>query len=1561
MVASLLFKVPNVAGIEDLFDVSDLKQGGSKLERLEAAKRQLVHAKDHFQSLVQFEHQSPQQATIQQQENARQSDCTKLTCDAIRSSYEVVDSGVYVVGGFCRLDGAQGPLADAIRFWQEDVVPIVDRALQLGLPTISTSTSFDSCFSPALVGDLIEVTVNSTFNPCHNFDKAQQILKFFRRVDNAVTLATRLPYIKFVARPLKIGNDRVLDFLEDWVQRFDRKCSAMNGTLRAYALKLFRALEAAREALEAVAATASVAMDVACTMVQIEQSLLFNQPPSNRRTYRAKRALESLMLEHPWSNGTDFNRRLNFDIAKFDTSILEDTIPLLEDVGNTLNAFAACANAVIQEIRDVLSVFNSFLQSSAFDSFLHTVALLEPIMLPIFEITDKLSFLQCPKELGIICDLDELVASSIQKILQAIGIPIDEMERAVHDLVDNVFGPLISLDMPDSYFPDLSGLDGIDVSELLIAPLGEKLSALQNLLTDVDLLGGAFGSTGVPDLTVPEVGDVEFLFQTGSLTSISFSCPAGEFPMVLAASANNPCGFSDFSGVAEVPCGIDDSSCDLDLVRFGGLPACPINPDNIFLDLQALNPSGSRALYLCLTKQQFLNFDSLPALVRDDAITNPPNAVFSIPFDTTSDNVRRRIFNTVSDGGNLDIRTLFKNSFDYTSTMACPGSGVEVLPVAIEWSHDMTRTDGTYFDYRYGGLNLEMKGSYICKVPLRDIAAPDDAFNIDFHVAYQQFSGPRNTDSKSAEYQCGTETDGMWAGQPIFCTNYLDVELEQDIRSLSMTCETDEVIQIMQVLSRYSGIRDKERGNFATESFVDETYRFTELCRNSDSCVFNGNSELKQKVCKDNLGANCGDYYNGAPPQTIRGTHSRVYRTTYECLSTCHAGFIQLPNENGTCTPCGIGRYRASGEEFCSFCEPGTFSNNQTTSSCESCPLGTYSDIPGSVGCTSCPAGSVTASDGAESIEKCVACPVDTYSDGSVCIQCGAGLTSNGNTTECFDVPAGNFNDGSGTRPCPPGYFSETLGATSCNACYAGSYARGYGSTDCRLCAPTTYSNSGGSQECRACPAKSASVEFGADKVEACLEIPPTVQYSSSVYDGVSCAELLVLDLATSDKSQTEINAIRAIRLSQVGDGICNVGPWNTEQCGWDGGDCCGPSCVVPALSEVAEDKLVSDLACGPTTFACLDPEYAGINCGPETFPCDSECRNEAPIDICRDLDLTSLASKHQGDGVCDQCLNIEEFDFDGGDCCVHTCLSQYNPVFANSCANSCFCKVQQVDFSPPEILFDNALFPDAVSTMQVYNVRQAPSAKALDLGAEVPVDFREERINGRCINEYDLVREWNAYDSSNNRGQIKSLIHVKDTTPPVVTPSTSRTVCTTWRAETDESQKGRFPMPITLDVCGDAPEAYCKTSSAAVFKKCNIGNCALNAEGHLILSNPNENGQGGSPSMDGCGFLQTIYRSALSLFTSTPPRQARNDIYSYEIEMETKDDCGNAVAFVDRMIVRASLRDLNEVIDTFEDCDVHCSYNDWDEDPSFPQPFLSCYCDDNLDKFCDWEELWRP
>ena len=46
-----------------------------------------------------------------------------------------------------------------------------------------------------------------------------------------------------------------------------------------------------------------------------------------------------------------------------------------------------------------------------------------------------------------------------------------------------------------------------------------------------------------------------------------------------------------------------------------------------------------------------------------------------------------------------------------------------------------------------------------------------------------------------------------------------------------------------------------------------------------------------------------------------------------------------------------------------------------------------------------------------------------------------------------------------------------------------------------------------------------------------------------------------------------------------VGDGFCDPLPYNSEECGWDGGDCCSETCT---------DGIKS--ACGVVGYTCLDP-----------------------------------------------------------------------------------------------------------------------------------------------------------------------------------------------------------------------------------------------------------------------------------------------------------------------------------------------------------------------------------
>ena len=76
-----------------------------------------------------------------------------------------------------------------------------------------------------------------------------------------------------------------------------------------------------------------------------------------------------------------------------------------------------------------------------------------------------------------------------------------------------------------------------------------------------------------------------------------------------------------------------------------------------------------------------------------------------------------------------------------------------------------------------------------------------------------------------------------------------------------------------------------------------------------------------------------------------------------------------------------------------------------------------------------------------------------------------------------------------------------------------------------------------------------------------------------------------------------------------VGDGSCDDGV-NIPECNYDNGDCCLPNPLT--------------MYC--TLCLCKSYDYHG--------------------EICRN-DITQI-----GDGLCDDATNVQECDFDGGDCC---------------------------------------------------------------------------------------------------------------------------------------------------------------------------------------------------------------------------------------------------------------------------------------------------------------------
>lgn len=94
---------------------------------------------------------------------------------------------------------------------------------------------------------------------------------------------------------------------------------------------------------------------------------------------------------------------------------------------------------------------------------------------------------------------------------------------------------------------------------------------------------------------------------------------------------------------------------------------------------------------------------------------------------------------------------------------------------------------------------------------------------------------------------------------------------------------------------------------------------------------------------------------------------------TTTCES-CPPGFTSSPTVNGTCVRCSPGSFSAktaTGNQVCSLCQAGRYSN-YPTDSCSVCEGGKYAPTPGMTACLNCQKSFVTPSN---SSDRCIQCP----------------------------------------------------------------------------------------------------------------------------------------------------------------------------------------------------------------------------------------------------------------------------------------------------------------------------------------------------------------------------------------------------------------------------------------------------------------------------------------------------------------------------------------------------------------------------------------------------------
>ena len=826
--------------------------------------------------------------------------------------------------------------------------------------------------------------------------------------------------------------------------------------------------------------------------------------------------------------------------------------------------------------------------------------------------------------------------TAVEGILRAAGIDINKI---ISDIVEAILEKIGIPDADDllAVLPELDFLGEIDLGAELFDELKETVAPIFEEVTE-DPLEEAFDSSGEVYVEFDGV-PLEFRRAKGTPESIQLNCPSDGnelIPLTLVATVTNACGRQDLSGQIEVPCQkTSDGTCDVDLRPFLS-SRCQKDAKRGFQGY-GFRPGSldeSSILYVCIRPEDLGTIQAMPT----------PNQL-KITGSTTRS---QKDFVCAEGARVLPLGyTLQKRS----SSSGCLSSDIVVGPdrlsqaFASDCSFDdsscssfrATREQCAMFDFHRKTRRLKVSrcktdsrsdfysvgaAQFLCLQPFRDfIEDPSTGLDVNFHMVTQ----PRTL--KSYDTCTCRKVRNLDCTGAFQSTRILDYEIPQDLQELRMVCPSDAEIRVLEVLQLTI-----EGSTFSVTDQTNVTESYQELCDG-------------KRIC----------------PKKERPTRGfQLYRSTHECV--CSPGFVRDPGATAGCLPCDAGTFREDGMDTCEYCEAGTFSE-EGSAECSPCEAGFFADLEGTAECAACPAGTFGTAEGSASIDDCTVCPANTFSGegSSDCEECEPGHVADEGSEECIAAQPGQFVSSDGVlEDCPPGSFSAEEAATSCELCPEGSYSRIPGSVVCIDCPWGTFGDSKGSISCEICPENTYHTEIGATSEVTCVVVNE-IDYTSPEFSALTCEQLLALASGTEEPDSLEI------LMNQVGNGICNRGPWNTPNCAYDGGDCCRETCQL--LTQYTDSQYEPELGCTWSTYECIDPSES-----------DEFTRVFDPRVVGRwwsDEEEVCPATEGQttgvvGDGVCDPVLNTKEFGFDGGDCCVETCIP--NPALPESCMFDCYC-----------------------------------------------------------------------------------------------------------------------------------------------------------------------------------------------------------------------------------------------------------------------------------------------